>query len=281
MSQVSLHPVFRAALILPAFVLMVALFSLIPLPGSIMRPVLNLGGLIAVYFFRKHLDRKTFSSLGIALARGWFRDLVLGALLGALLMAFIFGTLVLGGWAQYGGLRPEVSSPDRLAWFLVDGLLTFTIVALVEEILFRGYIMQNLLEVWPAPLAVAVPALLFGVLHLMNGAPDATLLAVANIAFAGIFLSFGYLMSGSLWLPIGIHLTWNLFQEYVFGFSMYGAAPKGVFMIQPNGPLWLTGGRFGPEGSALATVAMVLGMVLIAVIWRWFSSRAEAEVPPA
>lgn len=275
--KVSLHPVFRAALILPAFFLAMILFHLAGLPG----PATSLSGLLAVYFFRKYLDRKTFSSLGVAFARGWLRDLVLGALLGAFLMAFIFGTLVLGGWAQFGGIRPEAASPNWVAGFLVNGLLLFMIVAFVEEILFRGYILQNLMEVWPKPLAVAVPALLFGVVHLMNAAPDSTLLAIGNISFAGIFLAYGYLMSGSLWLPIGIHLTWNLFMENVFGFTMYGSKPNGVFLIDPLGPIWLTGGRFGPEGSVLATLAMVLGIVLITMIWRRFSKGAEASVPSA
>ena len=84
-------------------------------------------------------------------------------------------------------------------------------------------------------------------LHANN--PNATLLSTLNIVLAGLMLGFGYVLSGELAIPIGLHTTWNLFQNAVYGFPVSGFGPFGATFLataQTGPDLW-TGGSLAPR----------------------------------
>jgi uncharacterized protein len=165
----------------------------------------------------------------------------------------------------------------------VNGLLTgfyiFLFAAMMEELLFRGFIFQRLVDgigIWPAQLGLA---LLFAIGHWSN--PDmegSTLLwASLDIGLAAILWGLAYLRTGSLALPIGMHLGWNWAQGNLFGFAVSGHGHEGL--LQPvftNSPEWLTGGSFGPEASV---VAVVIELAAIGLLWRWKGFKQETVVP--
>jgi len=97
--------------------------------------------------------------------------------------------------------------------------------------------------------------------------PNATWVSTVNIVLAGIFLGLGMFLSGSLAIPIGLHISWNFFQGIVFGFPVSGMN-MGAAMIatESAGPTWLTGGAFGPEGGALGLIAIFIGSGLT-LLW--------------
>jgi phosphoglycolate phosphatase len=115
-------------------------------------------------------------------------------------------------------------------------------------------------------LATLVSSLFFGMLHSIN--PNASPLGVLNICLAGFLLSAGYLYTGQLALPIGLHISWNFFLGSVFGFPVSGTLWQSgaVIRILQDGPERWTGGAFGPEGGLLGSLTILLG---IGVIWFW------------
>jgi hypothetical protein len=125
--------------------------------------------------------------------------------------------------------------------------------AVTEELWMRALLLRLLWRACgPAP-AFAVSALVFGALHLAN--PEATALAGATIVVAGLMFSVLYALTGRLWVPIGVHLAWNLAQGYVFGAAVSGSDLGGSIAVsaaRPDAPAWLTGGTFGPEASVFA-----------------------------
>ena len=128
----------------------------------------------------------------------------------------------------------------------------YLMVAVGEEVLFRG-IMYRMIDTFiGTKTALLVSALFFGLAHY----PQGTLWSSIAIALeAGLLLAAAYRYTGTLWLPIGIHWTWNLVQGNVFGFQVSGTE-SGPSIITPviDGPEILTGGVFGAEASVIAVV---------------------------
>ena len=96
-------------------------------------------------------------------------------------------------------------------------------------------------------------------------------------------LGFGYVLSGELAIPIGLHITWNLFQGAVYGFPVSGFGAFGATLLstEKGGPRLWTGGSFGPEGGLLIPGIMLLGMSLVALWIRLRTGNVSLHTPIA
>jgi membrane protease YdiL (CAAX protease family) len=110
---------------------------------------------------------------------------------------------------------------------------------------------------------VILSALIFGFLHIWN--PNATLFSSVSIALtAGVILAMLYVITRRLWVPIGLHIGWNLTLGGVYGAPVSGGEPGGIVVSDFTGPDWLTGGAFGPEASIITLcVFSLFGAYLI------------------
>lgn len=226
----------------------------------------------AVYLTGRFVDRRWFRDFGLDVDRDWWADLGFGLVLGAALMTGIFLVELAAGWvAVTGTLRIEAASFPFWPWF-GWAVVTFVGVGITEELLARGYLIKNLAEgltwfdrVGPAGavgLAVAASALVFGFGHASN--PNASLASTTGIVVAAVMLAAGYVLTGELAIPIGVHVTWNLFQGPVYGFPVSGLDfGLSVVAVEQRGPALLTGGSFGPEAGLLGVAASVVGIGLI------------------
>lgn len=186
--------------------------------------------------------------------RGFARGLSIGVGLGALAMA---AAVPIGGasWrAGGGGFRD---------WLQAVGVLTavFFPAAFAEELAFRGVPLVVLSRAMGRRAALVGLGLLFGLAHLLN--PGATPLAIGNIVLAGVFLGLVFLSGGGLWSSTGAHLGWNLTLASL-GATVSGLPlPLPALSYVPGHPVWLTGGRFGPEGGVVATLCLLLGCLVM------------------
>ncbi len=224
-----------------------------------------LATLLVTWLFRRFLDGASLLDLGLHRGERWRREIVWGLTLGFLLMAFIFGLEWAGGWLEVLGLAsPSLLS---LAAMLAGYGLSFAFVSLGEELAFRGYILQNLREERGSLSSVLASSFIFALFHGLN--PNFTPLALLGILLAGILLSYGYLLTGSLWLPIALHFAWNFAQGPLFSFPVSGLSSGGVLAVRVKEayPL-LTGGPFGPEGGLVGLASLLLGLLLLRLWWR-------------
>lgn len=226
--------------------------------------------LAASYVMTKFVHHKPLSAIGLWLKRRALRDTSAGAGIGVLMMGGIFVVELLLGYASpvWQGF-----SAGRAVLSVLQLALTFTLAAALEELLFRGYAFQTLMQGLTFAPAMLLVSLLFALAHAQN--PNVSVFGLFNVALAGIWLSFAYFKTRGLWFPTGLHFGWNFAQTGLFGFPTSGAEFAGLrpVVTSQSGPDWVTGGAFGPEGGILATIALIAG--------TWYILKSPAfSTPP-
>ncbi len=227
--------------------------------------LLMLPSLLALYLvLTRLLEQRPLGSVGLAFRGRWKNELAIGLVAGGSMIVTVACLERLLGVAKFSLAQ---SSPERTV--LAGGFLfvLLAVAAVDEELAFRGYPFQRLVDSGGPIAAVAAVSVLFGVAHLGN--PFHTWISTANTIVVGILLAICYLRTRALWLPIGIHFAWNYFQGYVLGFPVSGLVfPRPILAASVHGPVWLTGGAYGPEGSILT-----LGIILAGTVYFLLTRR--------
>ncbi len=234
---------------------------------------------LSTWLTMRFLERRPFLSVGLLLRQESLAEIGFG--LGGGILLVVGVTLVEWGTGAIRFQSSEVPLSAGLAH-----LPTVTVLLLVgasaEEVLFRGYPFQRLVEASNGLLAMAVTSVVFGFLHARN--PHATDLSVVNTVLAGVMFSLAYLRTRALWLPIGLHFSWN-WTLLVLGHPVSGLEvarmPWEVLPISDQ--VWLHGGAYGPEGGAVATVALAAGALYLGIGMRkpsLPSGRGGVSSPP-
>jgi len=220
--------------------------------GRFLAVVASTGLLLALW------DRRPFSSVGLSLKRGWATAFAFGTALGLGMMGVLTAMLV--GADQARITADPAFSPLHWAYL---GVLLF-VAAAAEELLFRGYGFQRVLDAVGPAGSIAILSLLFGWVH--RGNPNAGPLGLANAVLVGILLALFYLRTRRLWLLIGMHWAWN-FSQVSLGFPVSGIKIDQMPLAAlPLGPPALSGGSYGPEASWLCTVVIAAGFA--GLLWR-------------
>lgn len=209
-------------------------------------------------------ERLSFRSTGWSLHRGWLRDVGFGSLIGAASLLLAAGIAAAAGGIRFS-FNP--SPATAIAKTVLVTLVVFVIAGAAEEALFRGYPLQTLTRARLAWLGVLVTSIGFGIGHLGN--PNVSKgLPFINTVLAGVWFAIAYLRTRSMWLPVGLHWSWNWIQAAVLGIPVSGNerfAPDPFLHAMNAGPNWLTGGAYGLEGGVACTIALLISTV---VIWR-------------
>jgi uncharacterized protein len=206
-------------------------------------------------------------AMGLVLRAGWRREFTVGAALGwGMLIAAILPMVLIGGlivtvWA----------APHQFFVLAVDVLL-LAVASLGEEVVFRGYPFQRLIEVMGPFLATLVLSTLFGLAHALNPASSRRSIIIAILA--GWLLSIAYIRTRALWMSWGWHFAWNASMGLLFGLPVSGITRFSP-IIQSNtiGPLWITGGEYGPEASVVTVVVMLIGLIVLFPITRDYAGK--------
>jgi CAAX protease family protein len=203
-------------------------------------------------------DRRPFTSIGLQVDAAAGRQFAQGLALGAALMGGIFVIEAAAGWLRVTHVAPL----PRLLSRAVVMLLVVLPAAAAEELMLRGYTFQALEEQWGGAAATVITAGAFSSLHLAN--PNATWASFGGIFVSGVLFGVAYMATRRLWLPIGLHAAWNLFEGPILGFPVSGIQFPSVITTVVHGPALWTGGAFGPEAGLLGILASAAGAVLLA-----------------
>jgi len=211
----------------------------------------------------KWVDKRPVTLLGTGFYKGAMRELFIGMLMGFLLIILSVSILRLTGVASFSFNGLSIG----LLLYLLGVLIVLVISAAYEEVLFRGYVFQALIEGSNFWITLAIFSLLFGAAHIGN--TEATVYTVAVTIIAGVFVGTMYFKTRTLWICIGVHFMWNWTLGPLFGMGLSGSKflKRSIFTYKPSESGFFLG--------ADAMSEIILGIVVIALtiyIWKanWF-----------
>jgi uncharacterized protein len=220
--------------------------------------LLLLAGYWAMGYVFQH-QRTPLKSMGLVGRATAAREFGAGAAFGwAAMVVCVLPMAVIGGFTITFWTRP------RQFGLLFLDLAVLLVAALAEEAIYRGYPFQRLIDAVGPVMATLLASAAFGLRHLAN--PDSSLASTLVTVLAGWLLALAYLRTRALWLPWGLHFAWNASMGILFGLPISGLRIfSPVISTNPHGPIWLTGDGYGPEGSAVAAIVLLLS--LGALMW--------------
>lgn len=239
--------------------------------------ILAFAATLSVFIARKKLDKMSFGSLGLSFNKQALKDIVFGFFLSAAMAGSFLLILYSFGLLEYEGINFSEA-------FTGEGFValmgTFSMVAMLlllletmlvgywEELVFRGYLFQNMTHGMGLKWAVLISCVIYGLIHASN--PNATVLSSVIIIAFGFLRIYGYLATKMLWLSMGMHIGWNFFQGPIFGFAASGHTKATLIQHSfTSDKSYLTGGEFGPEGSII-----ILPILLITLfVMRWYAIK--------
>lgn len=245
---------------------------------------LAFGATIATLLARKFFDKKSFESLGLKINKQAFKDLGFGFLLSFLMAGVFFGILLAFGLIEFQGINFDgITSNNTTGFVEFMSVVTLSSIGIMlletilvgywEELVFRGYVFQNMREGLGLVLSIIISCILYGIIHAAN--PNATLLSSAIIVGFGYLRLYGYLSTKMLWLSLGMHIGWNFFQGPIFGFAASGHSSATLLQHSFTSETeYLTGGEFGPEGSLF--ILPILLVILF--VMKWYARKNYSEL---
>lgn len=242
-------------------------------------------------FLISRLEKRSFGAYGIgAFTPHRMRQFIMGLAVGLGTMCLLMLALKLAGVVVFAGTL--LHGADILKWGTLWAI-AFLLVGFAEEYLMRGFLqfqlarsiasiasrmghrpaLQKRLGFW---VAAGFFSLLFGALHGNN--PGESPLGLISAGLIGMVFAYSLWRTGSLWWAIGYHAAWDWTQSFVWGVADSGGVSQYRWLnTMPKGPVLLSGGATGPEGSALVFLVAILTVAIIALTLPQESGSPAAD----
>jgi membrane protease YdiL (CAAX protease family) len=214
----------------------------------------------------RSIDVRPWDDVGLTRRAARPRAIIEGWCLGGAAIGLACGALIALGW-----LRIVPGPPGSSLESGASLTLLLLVAALAEEVISRGYLLTTLRDGLGDWGAIAATSLLFGAAHLFNAGVTAQSFLIVTLA--GVFLAAIRIVFRSIYASWAAHMAWNWVLAVGFHASVSGIefdAPD--YRTVSNGPAWITGGVWGPEGGIAAAVGM---LVALAYLYRTRRRREE------
>lgn len=224
---------------------------------KVFRRCVSIAAALSLWLSIRVFERRTFRSYGFSAPKAGKRHLRFGVLLGVGALAIFGGLGLISGACQID------VTPDRLRlWRTLLGFLPVAgLISILEELVFRGFILQHLRSI-STPLAVIVSSALYAVIHLKTSALTLQVwLELGGLFLLGGVLALSYVLTHQLYLAVGLHAA-----------LAYGARVNKLLMtFSEPVPSWLIGTSRLVNGLAGWGILLAIGAV---VVW-WARDHAR------
>ncbi len=212
-------------------------------------------------FAMARIEDRPFGDFGLPARHAFGRNFWVGTLWGIASVSVMMLALGVTGAFEFGSLSLSLHG-TRIWKFAAYYAVFFLLTGFFEDFLMRGYslwVLSRGMNFWPA---AALLSFTFGAIHSANPGESSTGLVAAGLI--GFFLCLTLRRTGDLWWAIGFHMAWDWGETYLYSVPDSGAILPGHLLNSSlHGPVWLTGGSVGPEGSYLV-------FVVIGALWILF-----------
>ena len=223
---------------------------------KVFRRCVSVSAALSLWLFIRKLERRSFRSYGFAEPGAGKREARFGALLGGGVLCLLFGAYLV-----FGVCRVRITPDLPRLWRTVGGFIPLAIaVGLLEELVFRGFILQHLLACSKG-LAVLGSSALYAVVHLKAAALDAAVwYELVGLFLLGGVLALSYLLTHQLYLAVGLHAV-----------LAYGARVNKLLIEFTDPSLaWLVG-----TSRLVNGVASWIALLVVAGMVVWWVRRSH------
>jgi membrane protease YdiL (CAAX protease family) len=198
-------------------------------------------------FIMARIEGRPFGDFGLPAAAAFGRNFWVGTLWGIVSLSALMLALRVSGVFSFGSLDLHGL---RIIKFALYYAFFFLLTGFFEEFLLRGYsqwVLSRGMHFWPT---AALLSISFGAIHGSNPGEAKTGLVAAGLI--GFFFCLTLRRTGNLWWAVGFHMAWDWGESYLYSVPDSGTVlPEHLINSSLHGPVWLTGGSVGPEGSYL------------------------------
>lgn len=271
--------IFMALMILPFVLIAISLYGNIDFNELLDKPLMQGAEMFVLpaAFIAAVLIMYVLFERGKGLALGWKQHGVVRAGVRGIWWGLVLITVAFLAIWLFRGVEIEALHFDgQVIQGMAYSFILFAWVAVSEELVTRGYIHGLVRRRFGREVAIVFTAVIFAILHILNASVLDSFVPLFNLFIVGLLLGLCREWSGGLWLPIGFHFSWNLFQGQVFGFRVSGMPQNSpIIELESKGHALISGGSFGAEGSVIVT-----GMLVIAVIilWQWYRGKSVYDL---
>jgi len=232
-------------------------------PGlMVLTGIILLGSILAASAWTLRLfDHRPLSTVGVPLSPPWLRQTLIGLLVGSIPPTLFFLAAYKLGNAQVSRVPLDL---HHVLTQSLPALAATLMLAFHEELLYRGYLLQVILQKSGRMVAALITGVLFGLVHGGNSAANPQ--GLLFTAIGGVLLAWLVMRQGSLWMAGGYHAGWNAAASLVLGLNVSGTIMPGAWISTTlTGPRWISGGSYGFESSIITGLAEPI--ILGALVW--------------
>jgi membrane protease YdiL (CAAX protease family) len=231
--------------------------GLMLLSGFILLACILAASALTLHWF----ENRPLSSVGVPLSQPWPQEICIGLLVGSVPPVLFF--LIA---RQLGDTSVSRTALDlhHVLTQTFPALGSILLVALHEELVFRGYLLQLISQKTGRTVAALITGALFGLAHGANSAANPQ--GLVFTAIGGVLLAWLVMRNGALWVAAGYHAGWNATASLALGLTVSGTTSPGSWITTVlSGPRWISGASYGFESSVVAGLAEPL--VLGTLVW--------------
>ncbi len=244
------------------------------IPGQLLVDYFDLGGpivqfynlfvsfgilILVVWLWVRFFEKRSIKTLGFT-GNNAFKKYLRGFVSAILMLSVVLILMAVFGKV---GFQEDPKPLNLNLWgiFLLM-LIGYIVQGAAEEILARGWQFQVIGARYKPWIGAVISSVTFALLHGTNN--GVSMLAIVNLLLFAILLIIFILYEKSIWAACGWHTAWNWSMENVFGLKVSGSEGLGsMFNLTTDGPNYITGGDFGPEGSILTSFVLIGGMIVL------------------